>query len=142
MTCPHGEIHPSACVDCLEGEPPELEKWAATRTLQARYPSDCARNPDHRICERDTIHYVAGEGWCCGRCARPARPATISGRTWRATGWVYQGVQVIQHESTTQMWCRSCGAVANLPPSMKRPKIQTAADRHIADRHPTKDTTT
>lgn len=44
MTCPHGEAHPSACFDCLEGPPPEkpAARWERVGTpFPAQHPGLC-----------------------------------------------------------------------------------------------------
>lgn len=45
MTCPHGDIDPSCCPECLNGTPPEAPHAArltVERTLQARFGGHCS----------------------------------------------------------------------------------------------------
>lgn len=149
MTCTHGEVHPSACADCLEGEPEDVPKLSASKTVAARFPGSCAREPEHELEVGQQIHYVPALGWCCGRCARPVQVTEGQARVWQATGWVYRNVQVIEHRTAIQMWCKTCTAVAHLPAGIKSKLVRGAIDTHISVNHAgvppkptTKDTTT
>ena len=75
MTCPHGESHPAACLDCVADPPPAdqidrpNQKLKAARWVSAGWDGRCARNPGHLIEAGDQIGMLEGIGWSCRECA-------------------------------------------------------------------------
>lgn len=77
MSCPHGEPHPSACIDCLEGPPAKVtpNTLPSTREREAQWSGRCAKTYTHLFDAGDTIRETA-IGWCCTACAQPPYPTT------------------------------------------------------------------
>lgn len=70
MSCPHGEPHPSACIECIEGPPAPVKakRWPSTYEQTATFDSQCPIC-GKAITEGMTIRYVVELGWvgtCCG----------------------------------------------------------------------------
>jgi len=88
--CPHGEPHPAACMDCVEGPPADPAPVAeqvlkAHPWVKARFDDGrCARRYQHRIYRGDRIGYVEGLGWCCDECAEPVEFDAEARRVWAA----------------------------------------------------------
>lgn len=70
---------PAACVQCmaegpvLPARPSSTELLLAVQWMSARFPTRCARVPEHEIEPGDRIGLVTDLGWCCEQCVRPAQ---------------------------------------------------------------------
>lgn len=72
MTCPHGEIHRAACLDCAEGPPPERPappKPEAEAWTTARLSGWCSCGCGTVIDPGDRIGVVDG-AWMAEGCVR------------------------------------------------------------------------
>lgn len=78
MECPHGEPHPSVCVDCIEGPPPAKMKAVAVTEITAKFDGQCSCG--NTITAGVTKIYKVGDGgWYCGLCAAPDKGFSLDG---------------------------------------------------------------
>ena len=78
MTCPHGEVHPSACIECIEAPAPARSNRRpprrmgatgdGTHRMTARFDSRCPGCGQGIEADVDEITLVEGE-WLCSNCA-------------------------------------------------------------------------
>lgn len=78
MTCPHGEVHPEACIDCIEAPRPLKARprtsarrigasGDGTTRMTARYDGLCPECGHYLKAGEDDIILVQGE-WVCVEC--------------------------------------------------------------------------
>lgn len=74
MTCPHGQPHPMACLECLDGVPPERARPAPAQppagAQLARFASTCPRCRDD--IDVDDPIWPTPDGFVCDDCGRGA----------------------------------------------------------------------